>query len=171
MSIFSGIPSCAEGRYYDAIYDCSDGATMFLWKNASKKTMCSYTAQLEALGYTKHQEYKNQSLCSATYCKEQLNVCVYWVKGTAMLRVIVQKDAILPINKDKYKKRCSVAVTQLGLYNDPKVYTSMGYLIRLEDGTFVVIDGGKGFDYNAELLYNTMLEQKPSGMDDIVISA
>ncbi len=171
MSIYGGIPYCASEKYFDAIYDCSDNATMFLWKNASEEMLLSYTAQLEELGFTKHQELDNPCVHSATYYKEQLSVHAYFLKKKAQLRAIVQKDGVLPINAYEYKKVCDVAVTQTGLYNDPNVYTSMGYLIRLEDGTFVVIDGGKGFDYNAELLYNTMLEQKPDGIDDIVISA
>jgi beta-lactamase superfamily II metal-dependent hydrolase len=171
MSIYGGIPYCASEKYFDAIYDCSDNATMFLWKNASEEMMSSYIAQLEERGFTKHQELDNPCVHSATYYKEQLGVHAYYLKKRAQLRVIIQKDAVLPVNNYEYEKLCDVAVTQTGLYNDPNVYTSMGYLIRLEDGTFVVIDGGKDVDSHAELLYNTMLEQKPDGVDSIVISA
>ena len=171
MAIYPGLPRSVNEKHYDAVYDCSDNATMLYWKKATKKMMLAYSTLLEGLGFEKHQELETPCICSATYCKEQLSVHVYYLKKTAELRVIAQNNAILPTNATEYKKLCDVAVTQLGLYFDPKVYTSMGYLIRLEDGTFVVIDGGKGFDYNAELLYNTMLEQKPDGIDDIVISA
>ena len=49
--------------------------------------------------------------------------------------------------------------------------------ITLEDGSFVVIDGGdataKGKENlkNAENLYELMIAQKPQGIDDVVISA
>ena len=171
MSIYLNIPRYADERNYDGIYDCSDNGTMLFWRNANDTMMASYTLQLEEMGYTKHQALNNNSIHSHTYYKDKLSVHVYLLKRTAELRVVIQDNAILPVNSYEYEELCKPAVTQLGLYDDSKVYTSMGYLIRLADGTFVVIDGGKGFDYNAELLYNTMLEQKPEGVDDIIISA
>lgn len=172
MSIYrTNVPRRAEDRDYDAIYDCRDNATMFYWKNATEEAMRSYVAQLKELEYTKHQELDNACIHSATYCKDQLVMHVYYLKRTAELRVIVQSDAVLPINAYEYKRVCDVAVTQLGTYNAPAVYVGMGYLIRLEDGTFVVIDGGQTPEYDAKLLYDTMLAQKPDGIDDIVITA
>ena len=169
--IYLGMPCLACEKHYNGIYDCSDGATMFYWSDATEDMLHSYAAQLEELGYVKHQELATLCVKSATYRKDTLSVHLYYLEKTAELRVIMQENAILPINTYAYEKVCDVAVTQLGLYQDPKVYTGMGYLIRLEDGTFVVIDGGSGFDYNAELLYNLMLDQKPEGMENIIVSA
>ena len=169
--IYLGMPCLACEKHYNGIYDCSDGATMFYWSDATEDMLHSYATQLEELGYTKHQELDNACIHSATYYREQLMMHVYYLKKTAELRVIVQADAVLPINAYPYERLCDVAVTQLGTYNDPTTYVGMGYLIRLEDGTFVVIDGGQTPEYDSKLLYDTMLEQKPDGIDDIVISA
>lgn len=171
MKKYLDIPCEIEGYRYSGIYDCYDGAVMFYWGGAESSALASYSAELEKMGYTVYQKHEDQNIQSATYRDGNISVHIYYLKRVKELRVITQEKAVFPVNPYSYKKVCTPSVTQLGIYNDPKVYGGMGYLIRLSDGTFVVIDGGLGLDYNSELLYNKMLEQKPDGIDGIVISA
>lgn len=165
------LPLMAGGRECDSSYDCHDGAMMLYWNCADESMFISYALELNTLGFSKHQELDNISVHSLTCYKDGLVIHTYYLKKTEELRVIIHKDAVLPVNPYKYKKLCDVAVTQLGTYQDEVTYVGMGYLIRLEDGTFVVIDGGQTPEYDSKLLYDTMLEQKPEGVDNIVISA
>lgn len=171
MSIYSWFPRYACKKLYDGIYDCYDNAMMAYWKDADENMLRDYVSQHEAADYTVYQELDNASVHSITLCKEGMSVHVYLLKRTKELRAIKHREAILPVNPFEYEKICSPAVTQLGTYNAPKVYVGMGYLIRLEDGTFVVIDGGQTPEHDAKLLYDTMCEQKPDGVDGIIISA
>ena len=45
----------------------------------------------------------------------------------------------------------------------------MGYVIRLEDGSFIIIDGGYNTETHADNLYDVLYKQSPSG--EIVIAA
>ena len=165
------IPNIIAERQCDGIYNCYDGATMFYWNQAKEAMLRDCAALLRDAGYSVYQETENASIHSVTYLKNADLVHLYYLKRVEEFRLIKQEIAVPPVNPYEYKPLCSPAVTQLGLYNDPKVYTGMGYLIRLADGTFAVIDGGINLDYNADLLYRSLLEQKPDEADQIVISA
>ena len=172
LKFYTNVPYEANGRRYDGVYNAYDGAMMLYWADANEEMLTSYIGSIASLGYTKHQELDNTSIHAATYYKGKVSVHMYYLKRVGELRVVAQDNAVLPTNPYAYEKLCSPAVTQLGIYHDSDTYyTGMGYLIRLEDGTFVVIDGGHGLEYNAKLLYNTMIEQKPAEMDEIIITA
>jgi len=171
MKNYLNIPYEINGRRYDGIYDCYDGTEMLYWGSVEESALASYGAELEKMGCTPYQKHEDKNIYSTTYRQGDISVHTYFLKRVGEFRVITQENAVLPVNSQPYKELCAPSVTQLGIYNDPKVYTGMGYLIRLADGTFVVIDGGICLDYNGELLYRLMSEQKPDGIDDIVISA
>lgn len=166
-----GVPSVLGDRPFDGVYDSYDGAAMMYWNNATEDMTGVYTNALESNGFSKYQELNNDSIKSVTYFKDNSSVHTYYLKRTKEFRVITQNDDLLPVNPYDYEKKCDVAVTQLDIFHSATTYIGMGYLIRLEDGTFVVIDGGKTRAKDAELLYNTMCEQLPDGVDEIVISA
>ena len=171
IDLVEGAPTMVGTRLYDSVYDAYDGAAMMYWGNATEADLATYTAALEANGFAKYQALDNNSISSATYAKGEDSVHVYLLKRTNELRVVTEKDGILPVNAYDYEKVCDVAVTQYKPFDDPSTYKGMGFLIRLEDGTFVVIDGGETGEYDSKVLYDTMVEQLPEGVDEIVISA
>ena len=172
-SYYLDVPVTVDGKVYDKVYDCYDGAVMLYWENATEAMMDTYVSALESDSFEKYQSLDNTSIKSATYKKDSAAVHVYYLKNTHELRVVTQDNAPLPINATQYEKICDVAVTQLGLdyVTDSSKSGGMGYLIRLEDGTFAVIDGGDPLDTNAENLYRLMVDQKPGGVTDIIIRA
>ena len=171
-NFYKNVPFDANGKSVDRIYDAGDNAMLLYWENMGAETFGGYTSQLEELGFTKHQSLENSSIVSATYAKNQAAVHVYYLKRTSEFRVITQDKATLPVNSYAYTKVCEPAVTQLGLdYTVANTAGGCGYLIRLEDGTFVVIDGGHSYQSNVKNLYDLMVEQKPAEVEDVVISA
>lgn len=171
LNFYTNVPYEADGVRYSSVYNAYDGAMMLYWADATEEMLTSYVDSIVAMGFGKYQELDNTSIHSATYVKDKVSVHMYYLKRVKELRVVAQDNAALPTNPYEYEKLCAPAVTQLGLYHDSETYTGMSYLIRLEDGTFVVIDGGNGLEYNAKLLYDTMLEQKPKELDEIIITA
>lgn len=168
---YTQIPFEVYGRSFDSMYDAGDNALMLYWENIALDSFVAYSESIEGLGFEKYQKVDNTSIVAATYTKENVAVHIYYLKRCKTLRVISQRDLALPTKSYDYEKICDVAVTQLGLdYSDPRVVGGMGYLIRLEDGSFIVIDGGWN-DNDAKILYDLMLEQKPEGMDGLVITA
>ncbi len=175
-AFYKDIPYEVNGNNFDKVYDAYNDTMMLYWSDVEENFMTDYEAALVGRGYTKYQSMDNDtSLRAATYVKDAASVHVYYLRNLSEFRVITQNNATLPVNPYSYEKVCDVAVTQLGLdysqqYNDGPT-GGMGYLIRLEDGSFIVIDGGDNFGTNGENLYNLMMAQKPASVENIVISA
>ena len=106
------------------------------------------------------------------------------------MRVLLEttKNTSLPSQAEDYDDLVSSTVTQIGQwYVDRSTttqdfwdslsgrafatnYTSgMGYVIRLADGSFIVVDGGYGTETHVDNLYNVLVEQSENR--DIVIAA
>lgn len=169
---FKDVPFEVSGRYVDSIYDAYENTMMLHWTNANADMFNSYVKTLAEKGFSKYQTNNNDSISSVTFTKGKAMVHVYLLKRVSELRVITQNNAVLPTNPSEYTKVCEVMVTQMGLdYSKTEDKGGMGYLIRLEDGTFVVIDGGDPYDSNAKNLYDLMLKQTPLKDKEIVISA
>ena len=167
QNFYSEVPSKADGRLYDGIYDCEDGALMLYWENASEKMMDDYAVELEKMGYTEHQSLDNNALSSVSYKKDKALVHIYYTKAEKEFRVITEDNAGFAVNPYEYTKVCDVSVTQLCSNSG----IGMSYVIRLEDGTFIVIDGGEYDDSAYNRLVNTMKEQLPEGVDKPIITA
>lgn len=65
---------------------------------------------------------------------------------------------------------CSTMLTQIGLNYKKGVFNGMSYVMRLADGSFLVVDGGHNDAAHAERLYNILKKQAPNP-DKIVIAA
>ena len=160
-----------EGIKANKIYDAGDNAMMLYWKCMKDTCFAAYSDSLKALGFTVYQSYESNSIDSATYTKDNVLVHVYYLKRLSELRAVVMTDAELPVNACEYKKVCEPALTQVEMEMTDCYGCGACYLIRLVDGTFIVIDGGYGTEKNAKELYGLMQSQKPDGVDDIVITA
>ena len=68
------------------------------------------------------------------------------------------------------EKVCDVTLTQVGLLYDVGSFNGMCYVMRLEDGSFIVTDGGHALQKNADRLYRILRKQAPDP-DNIVIAA
>ncbi len=168
-SYYVDVPVKAGDRYYDSVYDAYDSTLMLYWEKADEGMMDSYAAELETMNYDMYQNLDNDNIKSITYKRDSAMVHIYYLKRVGEFRVITQDDAQFAVNPSSYVKKCDVVVSQPGCV----------YLIRLEDGTFVVIDGDNistkdpagnattSYDY----LYKEMQALLPEGVDDIVISA
>ena len=167
LGYFSDVPTKAGDRRYDKVVNCHDGAVMLYWEDATLDMMSVYASSIEALGYTVHQSLDNASIKSVSYVKDKVLVHIYLTKTEKELRVIAQDNATLAVNPYEYEKLCDVSVTQLGSTSG----IGMSYLVRLEDGTFVIIDGGYYSKEAAEHLLDVMNEQKPEGVTKLVVSA
>ena len=167
LNYYLDVPYEAGGRLYDSVYDSYDKTVMLYWENADENMIKDYASELENMGYAKHQSLDNESVKSLSYVKNKALVHIYLLKRVREFRVITQDNAALPVNEYSYTELCEPAVTQIGIEEG----IGMSYLIRLADGTFVIFDGGYNNAYDIDILYNTMLEQKPEGIDDVVVSA
>ena len=134
----------------------------------------TYTADVLAAGYQKCQMNIIDQNVFTSYQKAGKYLHLYWTPTKKQLRAVMEnsKDTELPTTEEEnqYQKGVSSTLfTSLGLNYAQGYFSGMSYLMRLEDGSFIVIDGGYEVDYNYDLLYTAMREQAPN--DQIVIAA
>ncbi|MBR4014406.1 MAG: MBL fold metallo-hydrolase, partial [Clostridia bacterium] len=178
------------------LVNCGDGSYMYYVANATADTHTTYAASLVAAGFTQTATNDLEGNIYTTYTKGTQIVTVAYTPNTKELRVIMESAAntSLPSDEEYVALASPVAttLTQIGqLYDDPATedvdestatetkngnnyitsYTSgMGYVIRLEDGSFIIVDGGYNTKTHAANIYNTLVKQNGSE-DNIVIAA
>ena len=80
-------------------------------------------------------------------------------------------NASLPAKSEEYVKVCDASVTQLGV-DLASNSEGMGYIIQLEDGSFVVIDGGSQTNSDPSELYGKLKNLASSaGLEAITVRA
>ncbi len=177
------------------LVNCGDGTYMYYVASAKADTHTAYAASLVAAGFTQTATNDLEGNIYTTYTRGDQIVTVAYTPKTSELRVIMDMAAntSLPSNEQYTAPANPVAttLTQIGqLYDDPATedidestatetksgddyitnFTAgMGYVIRLEDGSFIVIDGGYKTEAHADNLYNVL--KKQANGDDVVIAA
>ena len=143
----------------------------------------AYCAKLASSGYTlttsNEIELKSPSAEGknkfALYTGSKNNVYVYYADAFKSVRIIAaNNDVKYPeyFTKESvpaYIKIATSTVTQMELDYDAKSF-GMCYIILLEDGTFLVFDGGLGYGNDAAKLYDTLKKLNPRTDGKIVIS-
>ena len=133
----------------------------------------AYCAKLEGLGYTKTFANEIDGNVFASYDNGKLSIYVYFVPAEKAVRLIVAKadDVIFPQSStEDYTKVADVSITQLQI-NYETSSGGMGYVITLEDGSFILIDSSsrettsQSTNYDHERLWQLLnkLNKRPDG--------
>ncbi|MBO5203571.1 MAG: MBL fold metallo-hydrolase [Clostridia bacterium] len=165
------VPVVLGEAQYKSVYDAYDDTTMLYWSDASEADAKAYGDKLTQDGYAAYQTVDGSAIWSATYTKEQTVVHVYYTKALSEFRVLVSDNASLPAKSEEYVKVCDASVTQLGV-DLASNSEGMGYIIQLEDGSFVVIDGGSQTNSDPSELYGKLKNLASSaGLEAITVRA
>ena len=147
----------------------------------SKATSSQYTSYLSTLasnGYTKSAEYTIGDNQYALY--EKVGAYSVYVSylgykpsswgGSARMRVFVESyGSAYNFNKEAITASvCSSKIWQLDVDNSGGENGGMSYVIRLTDGTFIVIDGGYATDKEAQNLYSILNYNNPNGGNPVI---
>ena len=121
---------------------CDDGDDALLIV-ASKCSEDDYKGYIEKLSESGFSEFSNNEIKGnlfSTYTKNDLTVDAWFTPEDSTVRVTVQQgfDNISPVKSD-YTKVCKSSLTLIGSPSDD---TGMCLVFKLEDGRFVIIDGG-----------------------------
>ena len=105
--------------------------------------------------YTLHATNRNQDLTTATFTKGDALVHIYWEARQHALNIVFSETGAigLPDSKIELDGILATSITQLYSWR----VNEMGYVIRLSDGSFLVIDGGN--DTASEELLDTLRDQ------------
>ncbi len=162
-----------EGAIAKRTYDVGDGAVMLEITQVTSERYQAYLPRLEVQGLTKYASSQLGDNLYLTYTDAERIYNYLYTPSDKTLRVVVDKKtatALPPSEASTYTKVCESSVTQLGLeynYDSPSTpYTftqsvyqiGMCYIFRLEDGSFIILDGGFNKTRNVDMIWNTLQE-------------
>lgn len=162
-----------EGWRDLTLMDCGSGELLSCIKKVPPQTFDGYRQTLLGAGFSLYEENEIGNTKSATYCKDGNMVHTYFIadkKSTGTVRIVTQKNAVLP-DKDvpSYTKLTTSSLTQTtNAYPSSSEEGALCLIFRLDDGSFIVVDGG--YEGNGARIYNT-LQSLNVREDGIVIAA
>lgn len=122
------------------VCDGGDDALLVVASKCSPDDYDGYLKKLAESGFSEFSKNEIKSNLFATYTKNDLTVDAWFTPEDSTVRVTIQKgfDNLSPVKND-YTKICDSGLTLMGSPSDD---TGMCLVFKLEDGRFVVIDGG-----------------------------
>ena len=142
-------------------------------KNTNPEEYGEYLKKLEAEGFA---EYTSSTIANnsfATYTNSQYTVNVGYYAYDECARILIEPKGALPDREcdNKNDKITTSQITLLGVApNDPDAQSGLAYLIRLENGKFIVIDGGTGTNDVYNQFEKAIFEQSSAYTETPVIA-
>ena len=177
-----------SGATPTAIIDSGDGSHTLSFEDLSETLFDAYLNEVTEEGfelYCKNTIEKNDFY---TYFKGDKMLYALYLENLKAAKIIISQKtntdmSVLKTDTSYVKGDKAVLLTQLGLtyaadhekdsgtkHPEAEYYTSgMSYIIRLDDGSFIVVDGGYDKQGDADRLYETM--KKQSGSEQITVAA
>ena len=163
------LPSLTEDSNC-ASYENSDNSKIYYYTGVSKSNFDSYVLTLKNEGYTEVKTYTADS-CSCYYSlldNGANTVFVSFLRSVSgstsgRLRVFVQASGTSYHTQSEATTAsvCEPMLWQLDVDNTGGDNGGMSYVIRLTDGTFVIIDGGYRTEKEAKNLYSVLASNNP----------
>lgn len=167
-----GVP-VVDGGIFAGRTDVGDNAYTLNIGHVTSEEYDAYRARLAESGLTQYSASEIGKNRFVTYISDAFVYNYLYTPTDEMLRVVIDKKsntALPPVAEPAYTKVCDTSLTQLGLeYNydnpsNPYKFTQsdwqigMCYIFRLEDGSFIIIDGGFNQGRNAKMLWDKLKE-------------
>ena len=175
--MLDNIPLYDGGEFY-SFYQASNYVDEVIIKNTNIDEFDEYLSKLSDNGYTQYSQKTVGKNKFTTYTNADYTLNVGFYKYENSARILIEELAPdVPAEVTSYDKVTASQVTMLGLeYLKSGEYQSVGLslLIRLEDGSFIVIDGGFNDNSSADNLLLQLREQSKDyakSMQDIRIAA
>lgn len=170
-----------EGKTPVGSYECTANAMQVLFQDVTAAEADAYLSKVLSAGYSlysgdqttgKTQGARNRFL---TFRRDRCILTLLYTPSDRTLRVLIETTDFSALgwraeDQTPVEKVCDVTLTQVGLLYDVGSFNGMCYVMRLEDGSFIVTDGGHALQKNADRLYRILRKQAPNP-DHIVIAA
>ena len=148
------------------IADVDSNIYEMVYTDTSTEEFGAYCKSLESSGYTLYDKNeKNGNIYCSYFKSDKQLVYAYYTAYEESVRIIVSpfNDGLLPLTFNSSENVTTFSVTQLGLDYAAEA-GGMSYIITLEDGSFIVIDGGMAEGTNVDHLHKKLQElNKRSG--------
>ncbi len=179
-SVLASVPAFGFGTFFES-YSGSHDDKSFIYRSTSPEELKTYTELLTDAGCELYSSSEHGNNLAATLTNDKAVINLFYTAADKKTRVIIDnaKTTAYPLKEQSYGKVCSSLLVQLGLEpsdsnyfasSAPSYSNGMGYIYRLHDGSFIIIDGGFNTADNATLIYDTLCELAPD-KNNIVIAA
>ena len=151
---YSSVPKASFG-VVESIYTSTNGALQVTLAMVQKNDFSAYKSTLENAGFTKHSETSyDASNDFATYKNDKLAVHISFHDKLDTMDIVIEKLGYLPAaTAPSYTKKVDATLRQMDINN------GMQYVIQLEDGSFIIIDGGVDNADDSNDLINYLVER------------
>lgn len=162
--LLGNIPYFSDGTYHST-HDCDNGHQMVLIRNASAEGFDRYCEKIEGNGYVLAAENNMNSNLFRTYFNDEgIMLHTYYTEHNDEVRVIAadnpDRQSETGGNGNKYESFLLPLDADAG----------MGYVFRLGDGSFIIIDGGHANSECRDDIFDAIYDNAPD-KKNIVISA
>ena len=167
---FYEIPGYPGGMIED-FSDLGDGYDQVTIYNTEEYMYEDYAVILADNGYTLYSENEIDGNFYSTYTKGEEMLYYYYCSNSGDTRIIVAEDVKLPsLEAPTYTKVCEPAYIALAIYDENGKITgdAQGAIIRFEDGSFLVYDGGNKNNYQAKHIYETLAKYAPDSRNIVI---
>lgn len=167
---FKDIPGYPGGKIED-ISDLGDNYTQVTIYDTDTDMYGEYERVLAGAGYSLYSENEIAGNFYSTYTKEEKMLYYYYCTNTGETRVIISNRAKLPsLEAPEYKKICEPAYITLQILDDTGKVSgdAQGGIIRFEDGSFLVYDGGNKNTHQAKHIYDTLVKYAPDPKNIVI---
>ena len=170
-----------DNATYDFSKNGGDKSTMLAFKNTKIEDFDAYATKLREQGYKEYSSYENFGTNKfIMFTKGDTALSLLYTKSDSKTRIILDDltETDLPEVDTEYTKKCETILLQVGTApKDQDAQNGECYMIRCEDGRFIIIDGGfsgtkadgGGTPHNnAKRIYETLVKYTPTEMKPTV---
>lgn len=155
-----------EGGVFGSVNECGGNKGMLVViKNTSADEYRDYLAKLAASGYTEYTSNEINSNSFATYTNDNYTINAGYYSYETSARIIIEPlaDPVGLKEDNVYTKVTTSKLTMVGLEYEKSdggfASNGLSIIIRLEDGRFIVMDGGFNRNISANNLIRVISEQ------------
>ena len=155
-----------DGAENASVHDYDNGHQVVTLEGVKQAEFEAYCSKLETAGYALYAENEINGNLFKTYCGESGQMIhTYWTAYFEEVRIVTANTDLLPFTSNAEKDwDCTPLLHQLEGADEE------GYVVRIPDGRFIIVDGGDPTEENADEIYAFLKENAPDA-DNIVIAA
>lgn len=157
------VPILASGSC-EGICSCSDGLWQVICREVSTEDFHAYRSTLAAKGFTEQNNSTRANNLFYTYLDgDGAFLYASYIGHAREVRLYTAKSYVLPPDGETYARVCTPNVKQLNAsdLSSTDQNEGMGYVFRLADGSFLIVDGGYKSNASAKALYDYLKSQAP----------
>ena len=167
------IPEFKGGTYED-MYECGNDSIQFYYTDVNESRIDDYVQKLQASGYELQQDNAIGSNRYVTCVGEQGMVHLTYLSYFETMAIVTDPlvNAIYKESEPEYEKITDTTLAVMSLDYSHRIETDGNgecYIVTLEDGRYVIIDGG--YTNDADGLYNFLVDNNKRKDGKVVVAA